>query len=164
MIHYLSIVFVTGLFTIDMHPFKISVTEAMYDESDSTIVVNSKIFIDDFEVALQAFAHDKSFRLSEYSNSGNLRELISSYLDSRLELTTHKKINLQLSNLRFDDLVIWCEQRSKGVEPFNKIEIKNTILVDTFETQQNLFKIKKSGSGEKGIRSNKRKSKDVIFW
>lgn len=164
MIHCLSTVFIIGVVIYDMHPFKISVTEAVYDESDSTIVVNSKIFIDDFEVALQEFARNKSFRLSEYSNSGNLRELISRYLNDRLELTTNKKINLKLLNIRFDDLVIWCEQRSSGVEPFSKIEVKNTILFDTFETQQNLFKIKKTGFKEKGIRLNYRKSKDIISW
>ncbi|MDN5217288.1 hypothetical protein QQ020_34765 [Fulvivirgaceae bacterium BMA12] len=147
-----------------MHPFKISVTKAVYNESDSTIIVNSKFFIDDFEVALQEFKGDKSFRLSEHANSDELRVLIASYLDSTLTLTTDKKINLKLFNVQFNELVVQCEQCASDVAPFNKIEVKNSMLIEVFEMQENLFTIRKLGFGEKSVRTNYEKTKDITYW
>lgn len=127
-----------------IHKFYVSVTNVEYVEEEKSLQITSRIFIDDLEELL-AVRYDIEAALATANEVNNSDDLISKYLNSKFEI----KINGQSKAYSFlgkeyrDDLIV-CYLEIPGIDIPNvsSIEVRNDVLTELFEEQQNVVHLK----------------------
>lgn len=129
-----------------MHDFHLSKCEIEYSQSELSLQISISLFIDDLELALQQEGFD-SLRICTQKEAPEAEQLILAYLDKNLQLT----VDNQSAQLEWvgkeasEDLAaVWCYLQISGINPQKKISIRNEVLMELFEDQQNLVKLKYS--------------------
>lgn len=146
MILYISLLFnfFFGVSTEARHPFHITVTEINHRPDQKTIQVSVRLFLDDFEVGLKSFSDNKDLDIVR-SDATYLREEIGKYILQKLKLTTKKDLELKYLGFEYEEDVLWCYFEATKVKPFQELQIRNSLLVDSFDDQENLVHIRKNG-------------------
>lgn len=145
LIHKIFLILVLPFITIAAaHKFYVSVTNMEYDEEDQAFQITTRIFIDDLETALNA-RYEVDAQLASDQEIDESDALISKYLDTKISIT----INGQQRNFQFlgkeykDDLVIcYLELNDVILADLTSIEVKNDLLTEFFEEQQNVVHLK----------------------
>ena len=129
-----------------MHKFYMSVTNLVYVEKDAALQITSRVFIDDLEaVFVERYEFDA--KLGTNNESTESDKYLEKYLNAKFELT----INGQSKAYDFigkkyeDDMVIFYVEVPKiELNDIKSISLKNEILTDLYDEQQNIvhFKIK----------------------
>lgn len=137
------------------HKFYVSVTNIDYSQKDQSIQIISRIFIDDFENTLKEIYRIDPKLMSD-SELSNIDFYIERYLNQHLQVKINgKKAGLKYLGKNYDNDVVKCFIEIDNIKPENllSIEIKNSLLFELFEEQNNIvhFKI-----------NNKRKSFSLI--
>ena len=145
LIHKIFLFLVLPFITIAAaHKFYVSVTNMEYDEEDQAFQITTRIFIDDLETALNA-RYEVDAQLASEQEIEESDALISKYLDTKISIT----INGQQRKFQFlgkeykDDLVIcYLELKEVVLSNLTSIEVKNDLLTEFFEEQQNVVHLK----------------------
>jgi hypothetical protein len=124
------------------HPLKMSYTAIKYLPEEKKLSVTFRIFQDDFEVGLKN-NYGYTANILETGNSRKTLDYIYHYLDQQFDF----KINGQELFYEFirmkpeAQLGLVLEYQVTGFEPgeIRSIEVRNTILVDQFPQQVNMF-------------------------
>lgn len=125
------------------HEFHISKCLIEYNEKEKALQVTLHLFIDDLEEALREQGADKLFICTE-KESEKAEEYIYKYLQQKLEISLDEQgvdytfLGKEMSE---DMIAVWCYLELENVESFNKLYVKNRILVDTFDDQKNIISI-----------------------
>ncbi len=126
------------------HKFYLSVTNVGYSEKDDALQITTRIFIDDLEAVLLE-RYDFKANLATDKESPLAKEYIQKYFDAKFAL----QINGTASDFDFlgsryeDDLIIcYIEVPKVNLPECRSIEIRNDILTDMFDDQQNVVHIK----------------------
>lgn len=124
------------------HKYYISVTQVNYVKEKKAIQIISRIFIDDLEEVLKV-RYDEHITLSETNDS----EIINTYIERYLKDKIKFKINQLDKNFayigkEYDGDIVRCYLEIENIEMITSIEIKNKVLFDLFDDQQNLIKLK----------------------
>lgn len=128
------------------HKFYLSVTNITYSEKDDAIQITSRVFIDDLEDLLR----------ERYDIIGNLgidieSELADEYLEKYLRAKFSLEINGELKAFDFlgrkydtDVIIFYLEVPKVDFPSITSIQVKNEVLTDLYDEQQNVihFKIK----------------------
>ena len=127
-----------------LHPFHISICEIEHDEKSKSLQITSRIFQDDFEMALDKLNQSVGY-FSQHDKQQVTREL-QDYFNQHLQIYADSKtLNHQFIGYELEDNVVWCYLEIEGVESFDKISITYSVLLDTFNDQINLAHIRYSG-------------------
>jgi len=124
------------------HKFYLSVTNIEYSETDKSLQIISRIFIDDFQLLLKE-RYDYNEELASDKETKKAETLIAKYFSEKLSVT----INGELKQLHFlgkeyeDDMII-CYIEITKIEEVESISIQNTMLFDVLEDQQNIIHVK----------------------
>ena len=139
LILFLSLITMAGA-----HKFYVSVTNVEYAEKDQAFQITSRLFIDDLETALNA-RYEVDAKLATEQEIEQSNELIKKYLNTKVSI----KINGQERNFVFlgkeykDDLVVcYMEISDIVLDELKSIEIRNDLLTEFFEEQQNVVHLK----------------------
>ena len=137
----LAIAFPLLSFTM-MHKYYVSVTEVQYVESQKSVQIISRIFIDDFEKLLRE-RYDKDITLAIENEKPTVDYYIDKYIKDKFKI----KINEQEVEIKFlgkeyeeDIMVNYLE--IENVDEISKIHVVNRILFDVFPDQQNIVRFK----------------------
>ena len=136
-----------------MHPVHVSVTNMEYFPDKQEIEFSTKIFMDDFQLL---FIHLKELNI-DFENQDTVKKYksdINQYIDSHFKL----KINnidkaFTFNGFKNNNDAIWLYYNLKINEEIKSIKIINTILLDLYFDQKNLF-IFKAGDIEKAYQFN----------
>lgn len=125
-----------------IHKYYISVTQIEYIEDKQSVQITSRIFIDDFENLLRE-RYDKNITLAGKDELKIVDLYIERYLKEKLKI----RINNETSNLIFigkeyDADIVRCYLEIEGVKQIETFEVRNRVLFDLFEDQQNIVKTK----------------------
>lgn len=132
-------------FKADFHKTYLSVTEIEYSDSERSLQIVSRVFINDFEDVLSQ-RYQKKISLSYEDDLKTHKDLMQQYLSKKLHIRVdgeEKKLNLLGSKFDADQIVLFIEV--PGVQDFDKISIQNLVLTDLFDTQKNIVNVKKNG-------------------
>ena len=133
------------LFIIYGFSHKYYVSTSLYDfkQDSGSLQITIRVFQDDFtEIIKKKYQVDIS--LNNDINSSDIQPKISDYLLSNL--------SIYLDNNEYDLFYLGSELKNEMIiayleledfPEFKSIELKNTILFDLFETQQNIIHLKK---------------------
>jgi hypothetical protein len=124
-----------------LHPFYISLTEARYNSSSQRMEIAQKIFWDDLEVALAKESGQKVDFLKP-KDPAKLESQIKTYLLAHNQLWVNGKL-LTLTYLGYevDEDAAWFYLESTQAEIPKTVEMRNTILLEDLEGQQNIVHV-----------------------
>ena len=148
--------------TTFLHPFHVSVCEIEFRKDTKTIQVSQRIFIDDFTAGLKE-RFDIELVLEDESTASLRDSLIEIYiLENILILVDGKEKKRTYVGNEFEEDGIWCYLEYVSVKKIALLEVKNTILFDTYDDQANIIHFN-SGEYEKSIKLDQRKGQAKII-
>jgi len=143
---------ITSLCNDSVHEYHLSNTEIRYNQEDQALQITTRIFIDDLEESLGNEGHT-GLSLCTEKEPAYADSLVAEYLFEKIfiavdeEEVAYSYLGKEIS----DDLIaVWCYLEVEGVTPQKSIEIENTVLLETFDDQQNIVRIK-SDTGSKAM-------------
>jgi hypothetical protein len=138
-----QLLFLLSVVQPDVHDFHVSKCVIDFRPQEKALQISLHLFIDDLEEALRQQGHHDLLICTE-RESAQAETYIQNYLTQRLQLF----INGKSSDFTFigkeisDDLSgVWCYLEVTGVEVFNRIRVKNTLLFEIFDDQKNIVSI-----------------------
>ncbi|MCH7398814.1 hypothetical protein MM236_12490 [Belliella sp. DSM 107340] len=120
------------------HPFYISLTDIRYNDASNTIEVAQKIFWDDLERGLGETFGTKVDFLNP-NDPEKLKKMVEKYVIQHNEIVINEKnIKLTFLGYEIEEEAVWIylEGESSGIP--KTVNIRNTILIDQFNDQQNI--------------------------
>ncbi|MFZ4798601.1 MAG: DUF6702 family protein [Bacteroidia bacterium] len=125
------------------HKYYFSLTEIKANTFKKTITVSSKLFIDDFEIALQK-VNNRKFDLSKSAENKAVQNAVFNYINNHLQIYLDGKlITLTLLGFEADNDVVWVYLESKlNQKEYKNTKIINSILYDYSTEQTNLIQFK----------------------
>jgi hypothetical protein len=146
-----------------MHPFHVSVCDMYYNPNKERLEIIHKIFWDDLEDGLSKMA-EQPVDVANPADSANLQSLIAQYLDARFSLELDgKQAKLHYLGAELEEDAFWCYQEVADLKDFQKIRVRNQILMEVFDDQMNLIHVehrKKILS----LRLSRRTFEDELIW
>lgn len=125
-----------------VHKYYISVTQINFIEEKQSVQITTRIFIDDFESLLRE-RYDESITLAGKDEANTTDIYIDRYLKEKLKIKINDKdANLIFIGKEYDVDIMKCYLEIEGVNSIESIEIKNRVLFDLYEDQQNIVKTK----------------------
>ena len=127
-----------------IHPFHISICELEYDAESLSLQITSRIFQDDFEVALEQMTESSGY-FGETSTDA-INKTLQEYFDEHLNVTIDQnRMDHKLLGFEIEDNVVWCYLEIEGINSIAEISVQYSVLIDTFNDQINLAHIKYLG-------------------
>ncbi len=124
-------------FKLLIHPFHVSVTEVKYKEEKKVLQISTRIFLDDLEVAISNYSKIRNLDIKENWNVVN--NYLGSYLLENLKLYDQKgSMEMRYVGAEIEKDVVWCYAEVEKVKKLKKIIIRNTLLTETFQNQENI--------------------------
>ena len=124
--------------TATLHPFHVSICEISHNEQARSLEISMKIFIDDFELAIQKDGAD-DFQLLDVSGDLVDHKKIEDYLKKRFQIKVNNdKLALNFLGFEFDNDAILCYLEKTKVKKVDLIEIDNSIITEVYDDQINL--------------------------
>lgn len=125
-----------------LHPLHISVTYVDYNPKTSSFEITHKIFIDDFETALQLYDNE-SFQLGTEKELPDTDSYIKKYMAKQFEVKVNGEIiSGEYLGREMDLESIWIYHEIKDVPNAEAIEVKNAVLLDLYDDQKNITHLK----------------------
>lgn len=152
----------TGL-TEKVHPFHISVTEIKDNREERAIQMTVRLFLDDLEQGLREFSENGELDIYNREDSVYINEVLEKYILANLSLTTKKPLQLQYLGFEYDSDVLWCYVEAVKVKPFTELTIENSILISTYEDQENLVHVRKNNK-VKSLRMSNTIDRAILNW
>lgn len=131
-----------ALSSLFIHDYHFGYTEMNYNKSNKSIETSIKLFTDDLELALS----------SEYMSKVNLNtkeeiaiseELIEQYFVKNFNITINNQIKTATYIGReYEEDVIWVYLEYSNVKKIKEFEVTNSLLLESFDDQKNIFSIK----------------------
>jgi hypothetical protein len=120
------------------HPFYISLTEIRYNPENQSLEIAQKIFWDDLEVALADIYKTKVDFLNPISQDA-LESMVESYLLEKNEIMVNgKKVSLEFLGFEIEEEAVWFYMEALKVPVPQIVQIRNEVLIEHFEGQQNI--------------------------
>jgi hypothetical protein len=139
--------------TYSTHPMHLCVTEMNFNQAGKALEISHKIFYDDLEEAIFASTKQK-LALHTPQENPKSAEYIQNYLRTKFEVTCNqKKQTINFVGSEYENSAIWVHYEIVNVGNLQTLEIKNTILLDLFDDQNNFLHFKK-GEFRKSWRFN----------
>jgi hypothetical protein len=155
MINFLLLI--SSLFLSLFHPFHVSVCDVEFNEEAKSIQLSQRIFLDDFEQLLNE-KYKINLIIDDESTKAYRDSLIQVYLFESISLIIDgkEKKRYYVGN-EIEDDAMWCYIEYKGVKKFKSLNIKSTVLLETFEDQANIIHFT-YGDYDKSIKLDKLKT------
>lgn len=128
------------------HPFHVSVCDIEVNQKNSSLEISQRIFLDDLEMALRKKPGWEKLDVMDPSDPKGFDALMKDYIRGNVEVSVNGKSRAYayLGHEREGD-ALWCYMEVKDVGQIELIEVKNTILLETYDDQINLVHIKNDG-------------------
>ena len=142
----------TGMVAI-FHPFYVSVTDVSHNDKDKTLEISVKLFIDDFESSLGK-TFNQPVDLGQPKDSVKVNQQVFDYLQQHLQVSVNgKQARLVYVGYERERESAWCYVQVNDITNVNEIQVKNSLLYDSFDKQINIMHI-----NAKGLRKSTRLS------
>ena len=134
-------IFVLSAWMSLLHPFYISLTEMRYNPASQKMEIAQKIFWDDLEVAMGNELEEKVDFLNP-KDKAKLDSQIKTYLLKHNQVWVNGKLlTLNYLGHEVEEDAAWFYLESSQAETPKTVEMKNTILLEDFDGQQNIVHV-----------------------
>jgi hypothetical protein len=127
------------------HPFYVSVTEFNLNASENNLEISCKLFADDFENNLRR-QYKSKIDLTNPQDVKQVEKIVFDYLQKHLQLRINNNdAVLQFVGFEKEAEAAWCYLQVTGVKSLNKLEVRNTILYEAYDSQINIMHVMAAG-------------------
>lgn len=128
------------LFQTIVHPFHVSVTDIKYKADQKAIQISTRIFLDDLELALQAYTGNEKLDIIKKENWDFVNKTLEKYILEKLKLWDEKDREYELHYIgaEIEEDVMWCYVEIEKVKKLNRVKIRNIMLHEVWGDQENL--------------------------
>lgn len=152
--------FTALIFSLMMHPVHVSVTTIEINRDSSEVMVQVKLFTDDFERQVGGI-HQADLKLGTKDEHREADNYMFSYLNNKLFIELNSKtLELQFFDRKMNEESIWIimkgkiEKPKKGKYHLQSAAVENSILLDLYDDQSNLVIFNQGCGTEKGYMMN----------
>lgn len=145
------------------HPFYLSVTEIQYNAQDKVLEIAVKLFVSDLEAALQE-RYQQTMNLGLTNEHSDAEVYLALYLREQLQIR-FEGVALPQTYLgnQPEQEVLWCYLTVPMPRAPRSLYVRNALLTDQFEEQQNLVHLNVAGQRESLILQRGKLAEEVIF-
>lgn len=151
------------LMAAHFHPVHISVSNVYFKPKEKVVQVEQRIFLDDFEEALKDYTQNIYLNITD-DDPAKTKALFKKYLSERFWIEANgSKIELEYLGHEFDQKqnIVWFYYEAEKVRKFESFSVKNSILLEKFDDQENLIHYKgPDGEKKSNLTSSKRSMVD----
>ncbi len=127
---------------ITVHKFYVSVTQIDFIEERGELQITSRIFIDDLENLLRE-RYDENITLAGDDELDTVDKYIGNYLSQKINIIINgNQKEFKFLGKEYEDDIALCYMQISDIEAINSMEIRNTVLFELFEEQQNIIRTK----------------------
>lgn len=145
-----------------VHPFFISLTEIRFNPSSKKLEIAQKIFWDDMEVALENHFDEKVDFINP-KDKAKLDRQVKEYLLKNNQVTVNGKLlTLNFIGFEVEEDAAWFYLESSTTELPKTVEVKNTVLLDDFDGQQNIVHVYSQSKSPRSLLLGKGEEKGKI--
>ncbi len=129
------------------HPLYVSITELNHNMAEKSLEISCKIFTDDFEKAIFKTFQQKT-DLSNPHNKAEADKLVSDYIKKHLLIKVDgKAVSMEFIGFERERDAVWSYFEVKQVNTApKKIDIRNDLLYESYDSQINLMHVTVSGN------------------
>lgn len=128
----------------DEHKFYVSTTTIEFKAESKTLQIISQLFTDDIESIIRQ--QDDKIRLDPDSDEDAINQLIADYFKQTLVFTSRgKPVEYVFLGKEYKNDIIKCFIELELKEVPSHLELINTLLLSSFEEQQNIVHFKNLG-------------------
>jgi len=155
----LFIIFILLAFSV--HKYYLSLTEVNYNKTEKSLHITMRLFIDDLEKSLES-NFNKKFKLDTPQENIKTNNYISYYLNKNFKINVNgKQLNINFLGKEYENNVVYFYIEIDSVPKIKSITVQNTILMDEFDTQQNIIKLNMNNQKRTMI-LNRSNDKDLL--
>lgn len=127
------------------HAFFVTISEIEYNESQQSLEIAIKIFTDDLEKALNSRFTGKA-NLGTSQETADITGNLKTYLSERFAVSVDgaSQICDYIGKEKEDDAT-WCYLEVTNLSGASSITVKNAILTELYESQNNIVHVKVRG-------------------
>lgn len=143
-----------ALLLLWLHPYHVSVCEIVYSDEAEAVQITHRIFLDDLEKGVQQHVGNEKLVLLE--DSLETHQGIENYLKEAFSIVVNGQ-NTQYTYLggEVEDDLMWCYLEVVQVSDLKSVSIKNSLLTETYDDQNNLVHFKIGGDKKSFILTKK---------
>ncbi len=136
---------------VNLHPFFLSLTEIRQNPESKKLEIAQKIFWDDLEVAMENYT-DKSVDFLNPEDKAAFDQQLKNYLLEQNKIWVDgKEVQLNFLGYEVEDDAAWFYLESAPVSWRQDIQVRNTLLLQDFDTQQNIIHIYKNTKSPRSL-------------
>ncbi len=153
--------------SVAVHPIHLSISDIEHNTKDNSLEIIHKVFIDDFEKILE-LNYKARLHLATEKENPETDKLIIDYLTKNFAVEIDgkaQKIDFhgKYGNAKEDIFAIWLLAKVENVGKLQKIKVRNKLLMDLYDDQDNFVHIKYAGQ-RKSIRFRESKQEDEVSF
>lgn len=136
------ILLVLPLFAFTMHKYYVSLCEIEYLKEKQSIQITLGVFIEDLEFILNKNS-GKQLNLGSKTEVGNIDDHYKKYLNDHLLISVNGKNQpYKFIGKEYDGDIVRFYLEINNIKELKSIEVTNNILINEFDNQKNIVKIK----------------------
>ncbi len=129
------------LFAFTMHKYYISMTKIKYVQEERSVQVTMRFFIDDLEKTLNN-RFKKEFNLATKEELKEADKFLNLYIHQKFGVVINKqKVEYTYLGKEYENDVVFLYMEGVDIDDISSIEVKNSMLMESFEEQQNYIKL-----------------------
>lgn len=151
------------VFANPYHAFFVTISEVEYNATEKSVEISIKVFTDDLEKGLNTrFSGRENLNTSQESPQANAH--LQTYLSEKFGITVNGVAQTcQYIGKEKEDDATWCYLEVKNVAAVSSVTVKNTLLMELYESQNNIVHVKVRGTSKSMMLKRNASSGTVSF-
>jgi len=140
-LYFLCLLVALPVMVFGVHKHYISLTKVDYIKEKEVVQVTMKFFIDDIELALEN-RHDQAMELTTKDENKMVDKYLEGYIRQKFKvwINEEEKEYLYLGK-EYENNEVFFYLELENISDIQTIEVKNSMLFEEFEEQQNYIKL-----------------------
>lgn len=152
-----------GLMMMGVHPIHVAVTEVDHNESEKTLQVTHKLFVDDFENRLEEI-NGIDLEIGLEKEHAQCDDFIQQYVDQYFKMQVNgKAVKANWVGKEVEREALWIYIEYPNVKRVKSIHIENRFLFEAFNDQKNLVHFNYKGQKKSLVLKKNEETGEVSF-
>jgi len=134
-------ILIIPLMAFGLHEHYISLTKIDFVKEKRSVQITMRFFIDDVEKVLEN-QFEVPLELATKNESDKANQYLETYINQKFKISLNQqKQSYVYLGKEYEDDLVYIFLEIENVDDINAIEVQNSMLIDTFEGQQNYVKL-----------------------
>jgi hypothetical protein len=155
-------------FLTGAHPLKMAYTAVKYNTEKQLFEIGHRVFQDDFEAALISIYNYSGKDVFQNQEQIATKKVINAFFDDSFSFIINgKKLQAKLSYIeqKYDmGIIVWYETEAVKATDIKKIMIYNSIMMESFKEQVNMFNIAIGSGYKRTLKFDYKTRKETIIY